>query len=136
MNNKKNDKWTLFQFASGSNPYIAKTKKEKERILQKYNCLFIEEENNKYFILDIYSLNSYNCFDITKYNKNIIDLINEELTLYINDEVGEKFKQKFEDMTDEQKINLFYNALLFNESIRDFDTFRIDLVINFDYNNY
>lgn len=31
-----NSKMTIFNFKSGSNPYIAKTEKEKERILKKY----------------------------------------------------------------------------------------------------
>ena len=118
--------WTLFHFASGCNPYIAKTKKENKRILTKYNCLFIEEEKNKYFILDNLLLDS----------KNVIDLIDEQLTLYTDDEAGESQKQKYKEMTNKQKINLFYNALYYSESIRDFDTFRTDIVINFDYNNY
>jgi len=122
----KNNNWTIFHFASGCNPYIAKTKKENKRILTKYNCLFIEEEKNKYFILDNLLLD----------NKNVIDLIDEQLTLYTDDEAGETQKKQYKEMTNTQKINLFYNALYYSESIRDFDTFRTDIVINFDYNNY
>lgn len=128
--------WTLFHFASGGNPYIAKTKKENKRILTKYNCLFIEEEKNKYFVLDNLFLDNYDASNYSIYNKNIIDEIDDILTLYTDDEAGEKQKQKYKEMTNTQKINLFYNTLYYSESIRDFDTFRTDIVINFDYNNY
>lgn len=133
---ENNNNWTFFHFASGSNPYIAKTEKEKERILKKYNCLFIEEEKNNYFILDNLFLDNYDVLEYPIYNKNIIDEVDDILTLYTDDEAGETQKQKYKEMTNTQKINLFYNALYYSESIRDFDTFRTDVIINFDYNNY
>ena len=36
--------WTLFEYTSGGNPYIAKTGKERDRIIRKYERMGIEVE--------------------------------------------------------------------------------------------
>ena len=43
-------KWTLFKYENGSNPYIAKTKKEKNRILKKYQGKIEKIKDNLYII--------------------------------------------------------------------------------------
>ena len=62
-----------------------------------------------------------------------LDVVNDILGRYTDDEVGENQKQKYEDMTDIDKITLLTNTLLNCANWEDFET---DLVINFDYNNY
>jgi hypothetical protein len=47
------DKWTLFRYEDGSNPYIAKTEKEKNRILKKYGTRAVKIDNDNYFIKNI-----------------------------------------------------------------------------------
>lgn len=42
--------WTLFRYENGGNPYIAKTEKEKNRILRKYGKRAIKEDDDLYFI--------------------------------------------------------------------------------------
>ena len=37
--------WTLFEYTSGGNPYIAKTEKERDRIIRKYGRMGIEVED-------------------------------------------------------------------------------------------
>ena len=44
------NKWTLFRYEDGGNPYIAKTEKEKNRILKKYGNRAIKQEDDLYFI--------------------------------------------------------------------------------------
>lgn len=44
------EKWTLFRYEDGGNPYIAKTEKEKNRILKKYGTRAIRLDNGNYFI--------------------------------------------------------------------------------------
>ena len=46
-------KWCLFRYESGANPYIAKTKKEKEKIIKKYKNNVVKIDNTNYFINDI-----------------------------------------------------------------------------------
>ena len=60
-------------------------------------------------------------------------LVDNVLIRYTNDEVGANQKQKYIDMTMEDKISLLTNTLTSCASWEDFET---DLVINFDYNNY
>lgn len=45
---------TIFNFKSGSNPYIAKDEKEKERILKKYKNYDITK--TKGLFMDIYTI--------------------------------------------------------------------------------
>jgi hypothetical protein len=47
------DKWVLFRFKSGSNPYIAKNRKETERILKKYGDKAEKISDRKYIIDDV-----------------------------------------------------------------------------------
>lgn len=42
--------WTLFKYQNGGNPYIAKTEKEKNRILNKYKENIEKIGENTYFI--------------------------------------------------------------------------------------
>ncbi len=121
-----NNNWVLFHFSSGGNPYIAKNEKEKNKILEKYNCLFIEEKSNNYFILD----------NVINNVNNMVEIIDEQLTLYTNDEAGETQKETYKSMTKTQKINLFYNTLYFNTRVRDYYDFVSDIIINFNYGNY
>ena len=72
-------------------------------------------------------------FRITNALDNQIKLVNEVLSRYTNDEVGESQKEKFERMTWEDKISLLTNTLTSCSSWEDFET---DLVINFDYGIY
>lgn len=62
-----------------------------------------------------------------------INVVDEILIRYTDDEVGMNQKQKYEDMTDLDKISLLTNTLL---SCADWCDFETDLIINFDYNNY
>ena len=62
-----------------------------------------------------------------------IALVDDVLTRYTEDEAGESQKEKYNEMTDNEKINLITNTMLNCADWCDFDT---DLVINFDYNNY
>ena len=64
---------------------------------------------------------------------NQIGLVNDVLSRYVEDEVGQKQKEKFETMSWEDKISLLTNTLVSCANWEDFET---DLVINFDYNNY
>lgn len=65
--------------------------------------------------------------------ENQLSIVNDILTRYVNDEVGESQKQKYIDMNWEDKISLLTNTLVSCTSWEDFET---DLVINFDYSNY
>lgn len=65
--------------------------------------------------------------------ENQLSIVNDILTRYVNDEVGESQKQKYIDMNWEDKISLLTNTLVSCSSWEDFET---DLVINFDYSNY
>ena len=62
-----------------------------------------------------------------------IDLVDDVLTRYTDDETGQEQKQKYEEMQPTDKISLLTNTLLTCSSYEDFET---DLIINFDYNNY
>jgi hypothetical protein len=44
------NKWTLFVYQNGSNPYIAKTEEEKNRILKKYKGKVEKIEENRYLV--------------------------------------------------------------------------------------
>lgn len=59
--------------------------------------------------------------------------VDNVLIRYTDDEVGANQKQKYIDMTMEDKISLLTNTLISCSSWEDFET---DLVINFDYGNY
>lgn len=65
--------------------------------------------------------------------ENQLSIVNDILTRYVNDEVGESQKQKYIDMNWEDKISLLTNTLVSCTSWEDFET---DLVVNFDYSNY
>lgn len=65
--------------------------------------------------------------------ENQLSIVNDILTRYVNDEVGESQKQKYIDMNWEDKISLLTNTLVSCSSWEDFET---DLVVNFDYSNY
>lgn len=62
-----------------------------------------------------------------------IELVDDVLTRYTDDEIGQEQKQKYEEMQPTDKISLLTNTLLTCSSYEDFET---DLIINFDYNNY
>ena len=47
-----NEDWTHFEFTSGSNPYVAKTEKEKNRILKKYARFNPYEESPGFWVID------------------------------------------------------------------------------------
>ncbi len=64
---------------------------------------------------------------------NQVAIIDDILTRYVNDEVGETQKGKYNKMLLSDKINLLTNSLLSCASWEDFET---DVVINFDNNNY
>ena len=42
--------WTLFKYEDGSNPYIAKTEKEKQRIINKYKNRIEKIQEDVYYI--------------------------------------------------------------------------------------
>lgn len=42
--------WTHFKYEDGSNPYIAKTEKEKNKILNKYKNRYVKLKDNFYLI--------------------------------------------------------------------------------------
>lgn len=50
--NKKPFEWIIFEYKSGSNPYIAKTEKEKNRILNKYKNNVVEQISNRKFLIN------------------------------------------------------------------------------------
>ena len=62
-----------------------------------------------------------------------ISLVNDVLTRYVRDEAGESQKQKYMEMTWEDKISLLTNTLSICANWEDFET---DLIVNFDYSNY
>lgn len=72
-------------------------------------------------------------FGITNALDNQIGLVNEVLSRYVDDEVGQNQKEKFETMSWEDKISLLTSTLVSCSSWEDFET---DLVTNFDYSNY
>ena len=78
-------------------------------------------------------INVENVEKIEKALKDQINLIDDVLTRYTDDEIGQEQKQKYEEMTQADKISLLTNTLLTCSSYEDFET---DIVINFDYNNY
>lgn len=49
---KLKEDWTVFEFTSGSNPYIAKTEKEVKRLLRKYKGKVDWDEYNGNYIVD------------------------------------------------------------------------------------
>ena len=72
-------------------------------------------------------------YKITNALENQLTLVNDVLSRYVEDEVGQKQKEKFETMSWEDKISLLTNTLVSCANWEDFET---DLVINFDWNNY
>lgn len=44
--------WYVFEYESGANPYIAKSEKERDRILRKYRDRVKDEGDNTYFVYD------------------------------------------------------------------------------------
>lgn len=68
-------------------------------------------------------------------DKDKVDYVNDILIRYTEDVIGEKFKEKFLEMSYEEKINLYNNAKSMNNNEEDFD-FDTDIVINFDFSNY
>ena len=69
----------------------------------------------------------------------IIDMVRDELDRYTTDEIGLNSRDKFEDMQDLDFLQLFINTMRNDEykTLDDIrDNFNVDLVINFDYNNY
>lgn len=64
---------------------------------------------------------------------DLILIVDEILERYTDDEVGETQKEKYDKMTDEQKLQLLANTLNNAPSYEDFET---NLVINFDYSNF
>ncbi len=64
---------------------------------------------------------------------NQVSIIDEILTRYTKDEVGEKQKKQYKKMTISDKVNLLTNTLLTCSNWSDFET---DIIINFDYSNY
>lgn len=64
---------------------------------------------------------------------DLILIVDEILTRYTDDEVGETQKEKYNKMTDGQKLQLLANTLNNAPSYEDFET---NLVINFDYSNF
>ena len=45
--------WVIFKYKDGSNPYIVKTEKEKNRILKKYTGKIEQIKTNVFFINNI-----------------------------------------------------------------------------------
>jgi hypothetical protein len=62
-----------------------------------------------------------------------LDIVNELLSRYVEDEVGMGSKQRYEDMTDIDKISLLTNTLL---NCTDWCDFETQMVINFDMGCY
>ncbi len=62
-----------------------------------------------------------------------VELVDEVLTRYTNDEAGENSKEQYDKMTLEDKFNLLTNTLI---SCADWCEFETELVVNFDYGNY
>lgn len=62
-----------------------------------------------------------------------LSIVDDILTRYIEDEAGESQKDKYKDMDEADKISLLTTTLL---TCSDWCDFEIDLVINFDTNNY
>lgn len=63
----------------------------------------------------------------------MVELIDDVLERYINDEVGEAQRDKFESMTKLDKISLLTFTL---KTCPCWDDFETEIVINFDYGNY
>ena len=64
---------------------------------------------------------------------NQIEIVNDILTRYTEDEAGQDSKEQFLKMSEVDKVSLLTNTLLTSSDLADFET---DLIINFDYNNY
>ena len=64
---------------------------------------------------------------------NQVEIVDDILTRYTEDEAGQESKEKFLSMSEVEKVSLLTNTLLTSSDLADFET---DLVINFDYNNY
>lgn len=62
-----------------------------------------------------------------------VGIVDDILQKYVNDEVGECQKQRYDDMGWVDKVSLLTKTLTSCSSWEDFET---DLVINFDYSNY
>lgn len=62
-----------------------------------------------------------------------VEIIDEMLTRYTEDEAGQDQKTKYKKMMLSDKINLLTNTLFTCSNWCDFET---DIIINFDYNNY
>lgn len=70
-------------------------------------------------------------YNVTDGNK--VDIVNDILRRYTDDEVGQAGKDDYLAMNNIQKVMLFDNALQMTNDLDDFDT---NVVINFDYSNY
>ena len=70
---------------------------------------------------------------------NIVEEIRDLLDRYTSDESGQHSRDKFEEMSDINFIQLLVNTLC-NEEGKHIDDWRedfeTDLIINFDYSNY
>lgn len=65
--------------------------------------------------------------------QDLINIVDDILTRYTEDEAGEQQKEIYQAMTNEQKLQLLANTINNTSSYEDFET---SLVINFDYRNY
>ena len=66
-------------------------------------------------------------------DKEQIEVIDDILTRYTNDEVGLSGKDEYLKMNNKEKLYLFNNAI---EMTYDEDDFDVCVVINFDYHAY
>ena len=62
-----------------------------------------------------------------------LNVVNDILKRYTDDEAGQAEKEKFKNMTDQEKLSLLTTTIYHCSNWSDFET---DLVINFDYGNY
>lgn len=62
-----------------------------------------------------------------------IDLVDDLLQRYTDDEVGEEQKEKYQKLTKDQKINLLESTISIYGINEDIET---NLIICFDFGNY
>ena len=90
-----------------------------ERVHDLFDEILNDNESDNYL---------YNVSDDEK-----MEIVNNILERYTNDEAGQAGKEDYKNMNNIQKVMLFDNALQMTKDLDDFDT---NVIINFDYSNY
>lgn len=84
--------WTIFEFTSGSNPYIAKTDKEVKRLLRKYKNK-VKKINDTHYEIDDRTDNKFDLFPVRE-SKKLIEAEDGNMTI----EPGDFYKVAIKEL--------------------------------------